>query len=295
MKTKYVVISSVLLMLLSLIGPVDAYGQKKKIKDLPTVSDPGGNCDNNTYKLVFQDEFEGNELDRTKWITHFPFSDDGSENCESCRYLGSNNSVFMDDQVSVTDGMLKLAVEQKETTWYSKTTQHRGSAIRSIGSAEFTYGKYEIHCRIPNGRGLWPAFWMFGGETEIDVFEICGERPKWLKGSLHQWGDTRYSNTGKYKGVDHSADFHTYAVEWDRDEIRWYLDGEVIYVRGRYVDRRGRPLPGCDRPSGSNRIAPYFPRPQDTATDQRNRNPGLPKAQCSLTISECINACRRKG
>ena len=103
MKTKYVVISSVLLMLLSLIGPVDAYGQKKKIKDLPTVSDPGGNCDNNTYKLVFQDEFEGNELDRTKWITHFPFSDDGSENCESCRYLGSNNSVFMDCLLYTSD------------------------------------------------------------------------------------------------------------------------------------------------------------------------------------------------
>lgn len=246
-----------------LMGASDAMGQKKKIKDLPSVSDPGGNCDTSAYKLVFHDEFEGTALDRKKWITYFPFSEDGSENCEACRYMGGTNSIFMEDQVTVQDGILKLDVSAEPTTWYNKTTEHRGSTIRSIGSAEFTYGKFEIRCKLPQGTGLWPAFWMFGGKTEIDAFEVCMEKPKWIKGSLHQWGETRTSNTGKYKGVDYSSDFHTYSVEWDQDEIRWYVDNEKIYTRGRYVDKRGRPYPGCDRGSGTRRIAPYFPRPED--------------------------------
>lgn len=227
------------------------------------VTDPALPCDTAAWQLVFADEFNGTELDRTKWITYFPYSDDGSDKCEGCRYMGGTNSIFTDDQVSVHDGLLHLGVKAEKTEWYGRTTDHRGGTIRSIGDAEFSFGKFEIRCRLPEGKGLWPAFWMFGGETEIDVFEVCGERPKWIKGSLHRWGETKYSNTGKYKGVDHSEDFHTYAVEWDRDELRWYVDGEQIHSRGRFVDRRGRPLSGCEREPGVHNLAPYYPRAQD--------------------------------
>ena len=101
------------------------------------------------------------------------------------------------------------------------------------------------------------------GGTEIDVFEVCGEKPNWVKGSLHQWGKTRFSNTGKHKGADTRAGFHTYAVEWERDEIRWYMDDELIHSRGRFVNDKGDPLPACDRAAGEHHTAPYFPRSVD--------------------------------
>lgn len=259
---RFAVISSLLLMLLGLIGPVDVTGQKKA-KDRPLVSDPGSACDTTSWKLVFHDEFDGTALDRSKWITYYPFSSDGSDKCEACRYMGGTNSIYTDDQVSVGDGLLELGIESRPVEWYTKKTDFAASTIRSIGTAQFNYGKFETRCQLPEGKGLWPAFWMFGGQTEIDVFEVCGEKPKWIKGSLHRWSDPRYSNTGKYKGEDHSESFHVFAVEWERDELRWYVDGEQIYSRGRFTDKRGTPLPGCDRDPGEQRLAPYFPRSED--------------------------------
>ncbi len=259
---RFAVISSLLLMLLGLIGPVDANGQKKA-KDRPVVTDPGGACDTTSWKLVFHDEFEGSELDRSKWITYHPYTNDGSDQCLGCRYPGGSNSVFMDDQVRVHNGLLALGIENRPVEWYGVQKENAASLIRSTGDAKFGFGRFEMRCRLPEGKGLWPAFWLFGGQTEIDIFEICSERPKWVKGSLHRWDDPKSSNTGKHKGEDHSADFHTFAVEWERDEMRWYVDNEQVYVRGRYTDAKGNPLDGCDREPGANRLAPYFPRPED--------------------------------
>lgn len=252
------------ILLIVLLIPFATVGQTKKEKRVgPKVNDPGPACDSTAWHLVFHDEFEGTSLDRSKWITYYPFSSDGSDQCAACRYMGGTNSIYVDDQVTLNNGLLYLGVEATETTWYGVTKQHQASTIRSIGSAEFTFGRFEIRCKLPEGEGLWPAFWMFGGETEIDVFEVCGEKPNWVKGSLHQWGKTRFSNTGKHKGADTRAEFHTYAVEWERDEIRWYMDDELIHSRGRFVNDKGEPLPACDRAAGEHHTAPYFPRSVD--------------------------------
>ncbi|MBL0128790.1 MAG: glycoside hydrolase family 16 protein [Flavobacteriales bacterium] len=254
-------ISSILL--LTFLATTSSAQTKLEKRVGPKTEDPGGRCDTTAWHLVFHDEFDGTTLDRSKWVTYSPVSSDGSDQCTACRYMSGTNSLFMDDQVVVSDGLLHLGVEATETTWFGKTTEHKAAMIRSIGSAEFTYGKFEIRCKLPEGDGLWPAFWMFGGETEIDVFEVCGEKPEWIKGSLHRWGKPKFSNTGKYKGEDSGAGFHFYAVEWEPDEIRWYMDGELIYSRGRFVDAKGKPLPGCDREVGPHHVAPYFPRAVD--------------------------------
>lgn len=256
-------------------------GQSKRDKLVgPLERAQGSDCDTSEWKLVFHDEFDGQALDRSKWITYFPFSADGSDNCTACRYMGGTNSIFMEDQVSVADGLLRLGVEAKETTWLEVTKQHRSGTIRSIGQAAFTFGRFEIRCQLPEGDGLWPAFWMFGGETEIDVFEVCGEKSRWLKGSLHQWGKTRFSNTGKHKGEDAAAGFHVYAVEWEPEEVRWYVDGQLFHTRSRYVDDRGRPLQACGLSPGEYHRAPYFPRSEDKVSVIAGNGVSEPKGYC---------------
>lgn len=236
---------------------------KREKKVGPPMADTGGLCDTTAWRLVFNDEFDGSTLDRSRWASWFTYSDDGSDRCEGCRIMGTSNTIFRDDLVRVDGGLLHLGVRAKAGEWYGKQKEHEGSMIHSIGGAKFTYGKFEVRCRIPRGTGLWPAFWGFGGETEIDVFEFCGEQPGLMKGALHRWGKPRFSSSGKHKTRDLTRDFHTYAVEWEADGIGWYLDGELVQYRGRYVDRKGRPLPKCDRPPGSNHTAPYFPRSED--------------------------------
>lgn len=98
------------------------------------------------------------------------------------------------------------------------------------------FGKFEIRCRVPHGKGLWPAFWLFpepkSWPPEIDILEIPGHETDRVYMSNH-WvnpgkpqGNSK-SITGEYKGPDCSKNFHTFAVEWEPGEIRWMIDGEL--------------------------------------------------------------------
>ncbi|MBL7981820.1 MAG: glycoside hydrolase family 16 protein [Flavobacteriales bacterium] len=252
------------LLLLLALTDGELLAQTKREKRVgPKEYSAGGSCDTSAWKLVFQDEFNGTTLDRTKWVTYFTYSADGSDQCPGCRVMGTSNTIFRDDLVQLRDGMLHLGVQTRAEEWYGQRKDHAGSMVHSIGDAHFNHGRFEVRCRIPKGAGLWPAFWGFGGETEIDVFEFCGEKPNWMKGSLHRWGKRKFSHTGKHKATDLSRDFHVYAVEWDGDETRWYLDDRLVHRRARYVDKRGRPLPVCDRAPGELATAPYFPKATD--------------------------------
>lgn len=246
----------VLMVAMQMIGR----GQAGRVGAL--VSDAGGRCDTSAWLLVFSDEFDGDSLDTEKWRTWFPYSDDGSDRCAGCRTMGTSNTIFRDDLVSVRDGLLRLEVRTRNGEWYGQQKAYEGSMVHTKYD-RFTFGRFEVRCRIPRGAGLWPAFWGFGGETEIDVFEFCGERPGLFKAALHRWGGTKYSANGRKRMKDLSRGFHTYAVEWEADGITWSIDGDPVHYRGRYVDRRGRALPACDRPSGDHHKAPYFPRPAD--------------------------------
>lgn len=254
--------SSILLLLLLTALPATAQTKREK-RVGPKADDTGGVCDTAAWKLVWNDEFDGTALDRSKWITWFPYSADGSDRGEGCRLMGTSNTIFRDDLVKVEEGLLRLGVRAQPGEWYGKQKEHEGSMVHSIGEARFTHGRFEVRCRIPRGAGLWPAFWGFGGETEIDVFEFCGERTRLLKGALHRWSTPRFSSSGKHKAADLSSEFHLYAVEWESDGISWFLDGELVQYRGRYVDKKGRPLPKCERPGGAKHTAPYFPRSED--------------------------------
>ncbi len=94
------------------------------------------------------------------------------------------------------------------------------------------------------GQGLWPAFWMLGGNIdrtpwsgagEIDVMEQIGREPGTVHGTLHGPG---YSGAHALTGETKLADgkmlrdrFHTFAVEWEPATIRFYVDDRLYETR----------------------------------------------------------------
>lgn len=259
MTAKTTLRSFLLLVVLLVVGSTSA--QRKYLG--PPVHTDAVRPDTTGWKLVFHDEFDGTQLDRSKWVTYFTYSDDGSDQCPGCRFTGGTNSTYRDEQVTVGNGLLTIATKANTNTWYDATVEHEAGMVHSIGDAQFNHGRFEIRCRIPSAAGLWPAFWGFGGETEIDVFEICGEKPRWMKSSLHRWGEKKFSNTGKHKAEDLSRDFHDYAVEWEENEIRFYLDGEQVYARSRLMNERGKDIALRDLKPGTYPTSAYFPRESD--------------------------------
>ena len=187
------------------------------------------------WTLVWNDEFEGNELDSTKWSYQIGNGYNGWGNYEQQYYT--------DDNVTVSNGTLKITAKKESVNGFNYTS----SRIRTItdnGETLFStkYGKIEARIKLPEGTGLWPAFWMMPVDNEygswplsgeIDIMEARGRELDTINGTIH-FGESRPYNRhlgGSYTfGTDTDiTDYHVYAVEWNENTIIWYVDGEEYY------------------------------------------------------------------
>jgi len=179
------------------------------------------------WRLVWHDEFNGSSLDRSKWAPEHSTYGDGNNELQHYR----------PENVSVGSGLLRIQARPEAY----RGRDYTSGMLRTRNLASWTYGRFEISARLPRGQGLWPAFWMspddysYGGwpaSGEIDVFEVLGHEPDVVHGTVH-WSEGRHrlsSGAVRTGGFDTSEGFHTYAVEWEPGEIRWYLDGQLYHL-----------------------------------------------------------------
>lgn len=120
------------------------------------------------------------------------------------------------------------------------TVSNRGGKVRPIGCGDihtkkfYTYGRYEARLRTAAGSGLNTAFFTFTGtpygvdaHDEID-FEFLGKNSRTVELTLWS-GHEKYPGGVIDLGFDASKEFHNYAFEWDRQEVRWYIDDKLVY------------------------------------------------------------------
>ncbi|MCD4679230.1 MAG: family 16 glycosylhydrolase [Bacteroidales bacterium] len=181
-----------------------------------------GNCLPGDWVCVFEDEFNGTQIDYSKWMTH--------ENGDRCRADWPH--VFLDNNVSVNNGILSLLFKEQPGYYNCVGTtqwkQYSSGIIYSISS--FLFGIFEAEIKIPNGTGFHPAFWLYGYGGEIDVFEFNDDETK-PEFSTHRWPQSVHHRcTYTYNGVDYSADYHTYSVYWDPYFIACFIDGDLKFV-----------------------------------------------------------------
>jgi beta-glucanase (GH16 family) len=226
-------------------------GEDARLQDDPTpiqvtdsgasgLADAGGTSDPSGarpgYRLVFRDEFDGKAgslPDQTKWV--FETGGGGFGNNELEYYTARPENASLDGQ-----GMLVITA-RAESYMGSKYTSAR---LKTAGKLEQTYGRYEARLRIPKGQGIWPAFWMLGaniGPTpwpdcgEIDIMENVGKEPALVHGTLHGPGYSGGNGIGQSAELPGRAafadDFHEFAVEWEANVVRWYVDGALYQTR----------------------------------------------------------------
>lgn len=190
------------------------------------------------WALAWSDEFDGTQLDRTKWVAET--GGHGWGNKELQHYTGRP------ENVRVEDGMLVIEARQERYGGNDYTS----ARIKTAGLMEQMHGRFEARIKVPKGQGIWPAFWMLGADIkqvgwprsgEIDIMEIIGKEPSTVYGTLHGPG---YSGDKAFGSRTHLAngifadDFHVFAVEWERGEIRWYRDG-ILYHTARPSQVKG--------------------------------------------------------
>lgn len=102
-----------------------------------------------------------------------------------------------------------------------------GDTARWAGNRGFQYGLFEIRCKLGGGLGTWPAFWLYSGPTEIDIFE--GGDPRKASNNIHYNSPNEPIRTTAFEytylgATDLVQGFHTYSVVWTKEAVTFYLD-----------------------------------------------------------------------
>ena len=196
------------------------------------------------WRMVWNDEFDSTSIDTNKW--NFELNCAGGGNNEKQCYTDSEQNAFIED------GVLNIVALPAEEGAEKPYTSAR---LNTRYNADFTYGRFEMRAKLPSGQGSWPAFWMMPTDEEygtwprsgeIDILEAVnlktvaedGTVEANVYGTLHygrEWPNN--SSSGKAyalpEGVNPADDFHTYAIEWQEGEIRWYVDGYLYATQRR--------------------------------------------------------------
>ncbi|WP_430404154.1 family 16 glycosylhydrolase [Fluviicola sp.] len=179
------------------------------------------------WNLVWSDEFSDNLLNSAKWQSEIGTGSSGWGNNELQYYTASPNNLYLDT------GYLHIkALEQPYNG-----SDYTSSRIKTQGLYDFEYGKVEARMKLPSGKGIWSAFWMLGSNIttlgwpacgEIDIMERVNTELK-VHGTYHH-DNSGHTYEGDFQYVDPSV-FHVYGVEWDANEMRWYVDGVEYFSK----------------------------------------------------------------
>jgi len=182
------------------------------------------------WNLVWQDEFNRDSLDLTKWSPET--GGHGWGNNELQYYTDSDSNSY------VENGNLVLKAEVvPQGIGSSKGLRYYSSArLRTYSKGDWKYGRIEVKAKVASGQGIWPAIWMlptdwlFGGwpsSGEIDIMEHVGYDLGVVHGSVHTEAynhkiNTQKSSARKISNVD--TEFHVYSIIWDKDKISFFID-----------------------------------------------------------------------
>lgn len=219
-------------------------------------TEPNDTAIGSGWELVWQDEFEGTELDRSNWAPE-----------ESCWGGGNNERQCYTDRqgnISVQDGFLTLKARTEQYTGPDRppeialnpnpkvTQEYTSGKVRTKGLHSWKYGRIEVRAKVPAGQGMWPAVWMMPEDAvygswplsgEIDILEAVNIGAPCLEcdgdvgenrtvSALH-FGKSPPNNLVVDKKTPlpdlslPSGDFHIYSVEWGQGLIRFLVDGKV--------------------------------------------------------------------
>ena len=192
------------------------------------------------WKLVWSDEFDGargSAVDARKWSAEQGGA--GWGNKELQYYTAGAKNAYLDGRGSLVIKAMEESLPQSLKCWYGPC---RYTSARLITKDKFSqaFGRFEARLRVPSGRGLWPAFWLLGEDIgragwpacgEIDVMEHIGREPSVVHGTIHGPGYSGAAGIGAAYtlpgGRRFADDFHVFAVEWEPNVLRWYVDNQL--------------------------------------------------------------------
>ncbi len=215
------------------LGTVTAVGVGEAVITITTDAGDTASCAvavvAGDYQLVWSEEFDGETLDLDTW--NIEINGNGCGNSEKQYYTDR------EENIRIEDGNLVIEARRENYDW----AEYTSARITTSGKFDFSYGKIEARIDLPEGGGLWPAFWMMGYGSwpacgEIDILEYVGNNPGYMIHALHTYSASgmnglNWSSNPAVDGIEEG--YHTFGIEWEkcwwanRDVIRFYVDGQM--------------------------------------------------------------------
>jgi beta-glucanase (GH16 family) len=188
------------------------------------------------WDLVWKDDFNSPVLDQTKWMAV-----DRGGGYRGFSGYQEEISIITPENVIVKKGCLKIFSLKKD--WIGPDIIHPGHTVAGqftsgqvVTKYSYTWGRFEIRAELPVGRGLFSYASLYpvdGQSSQILIMGMLGYDPYTIYMSNYWRTDQLYCNveetvSGRSYGPDYSTGFHTFAVEWEPQIIRWYIDDVQI-------------------------------------------------------------------
>lgn len=179
-------------------------------------------------RLSFADEFNQKGLpDTTRWA--YDVGDSGWGNHELQYYTKGDAA-----NVMISGGFLHVMA--KKDPQYPKGY----SSARLVMKKGFKYGRLEVRAKLPIARGLWPAIWLLPDENhygswpksgEIDLMENVGYMPDSVFFTVHtqKYNHVIHTQRSKSHYAPELNEFHTYALEWNKQQLTFFMDDQKMY------------------------------------------------------------------
>ena len=228
---------------MSLLGCAGGASSSPRPDTTTTLTPPPG------LTLVWSDDFNGpagSAIDASKW------RHDLGDGCQSgnCGWGNQEKEWYTSEPENIAltgDGTLRIVARAAPTglTCYYGPCRYTSAKVTTRGLMLAAPGRVEARIKLPEGQGLWPAFWMLGGSFpatgwpqcgELDIMENHGSNVTSVSSAVHgpgYSGNTPFVHNYPIGDGTFSDRFHTFAVEWNASQIVFSVDDKVHYRVGR--------------------------------------------------------------
>jgi len=207
---------------------------------LPDVDPADSAFDLSNYEMVFSDEFQSDTLDSDKWNTALTWGPDLIIHNQLQYYVDSQNlpefsfSPFTFDgevlSIRATETPNNIRSDANEQAWLS-------GVLTTAGKFDFTYGYVEASIDVPEGRGMWPAFWMLSTSfdqlrPELYIMEANGAFPNSI---FHNYnyndenGNLLSPGQWEVASSEYSEGFQKVGLAWSPGELLFYINDMPQY------------------------------------------------------------------
>lgn len=195
------------------------------------------NTEREGWTLVWSDEFDGPQgqiPDPSVWTPEIGIGPNGDG-------WGNNQLEYNTGRPenASLDGAGNLQITGRREAYQGRA--YTSARLITRGSVEQQFGRIEARIQLPEGRGLWPAFWTLGTNIsevgwpscgEIDIMEFRGQRPSEVLGTIHGPGYSAGESISGETAVSGGLvdDFHVFAIEWAPGRIEWFVDDRPYHT-----------------------------------------------------------------